>query len=139
MRLHFLDPIYWRDLLSSYVRGKLQAANRATGEVFAVDQWLLNDVNDEEYNRHLSAVHTVRLKSGRTFVEKYATKTSGARHDYHDLEAYQLALAHGPGRVFAMPTPEHLARASAPPPPGTGNAGGIRMPDGRSFFANRRG
>jgi hypothetical protein len=138
VRLHFLDPIYWRDLLSSYVRGQLQVTSPATGEVFAVEQWLLNDRNDEEYNRHLSAVQKVRIKKGRAFVEKYATKTSGARHDYHDLEAYQLALAHGPGRVFAMPSAEHLARQQSPPLPGTSNGGGIRMPDGRSFFANRR-
>jgi hypothetical protein len=78
VRLHFLDPIYWRDLLSSYVRGQLQVANPATGEVFAVEQWLLNDHNDEDYNRHLSAVQKVRIKKGRSFVEKYTTKTSGA-------------------------------------------------------------
>jgi len=139
VRLHFLDPIYWRDLLSSYIVGTLQVPNPATGEVFAVDQWLLNDDNDErDYNRHLAAVQKTRIKKGRSIVQVYATKTIGARHDFHDLEAYQIALAHGPGRCFALPTAEHLARQSSPAPPSSGKPAGVRMPDGRKFLATQR-
>jgi hypothetical protein len=61
VRLHFLDPTYWRDLLAGYIAGKTQIVDPATGEVKSGEswQWLLNDENDEEYNRHLSEVHKV--------------------------------------------------------------------------------
>jgi hypothetical protein len=33
VRLHFLDPLYWRDLLSSYIAGKVPVVDPETGEV----------------------------------------------------------------------------------------------------------
>ena len=123
-----------------------------TGEV---EQWALNDVNDEEYNRHLANVTKVRVREGPRIVEKWTTKTAGARKDYDDCETYLLALAHGPAQCYALPTAEQLARqrqaaqealqnnpGSAPAATAWGAglvapAGGIRMPDGRPFLSRR--
>ena len=106
-----------------------------------LDQWSLNDHDDDEYNRHLSNVTKVRVREGKRIVERWTTKTAGARKDYHDLESYQLALAHGPARVFALPSPEQVARhhqqmqqAAAAKPV----SGGVKAPDGRAFFATQR-
>jgi phage terminase large subunit GpA-like protein len=143
VRLHFIDPIQSRDLLMSYVTLRQQVVNPQTGEVdpdHEIDQWLLNDCDDEEYNRHLAVMAKSRIKSGRGFIEKYGPKTPGARHDYHDLESYQIAWAlYGPGKCFALPTPKQLiamyARSQQPAP---ARSTGIRMPDGRPFFATQR-
>jgi hypothetical protein len=69
------------------------------------------------------------------------------------VETEQLAMAHGPGRCFALPTAEQLARLHQPAAltrrrdharrqrRRTGiiaPAGGVRMPDGRPFLATRR-
>lgn len=140
VRLHFIDPVYWRDLLAGYIAGTVQQLNTDTGEVIEVEQWGLNDWCDDEYNRHLSAVHKVRKKKGRGWVEVYEPKTGGGRHDYHDLESYQIAWAHGPAKCQMLPSPKQMQQmaqarseqAKAPPPPA------IRMPDGRPFFSVHR-
>lgn len=153
VRLHFIDPLYWRDLKSSYIAGVIPQVDPATGEVTGdVEQWALNDYDDDEYNRHLSNVTKVKLREGSKIVERWTTKTVGAHKDYDDCETYLLALAHGPAACFALPTAEQLARqrqaardalnpsqnpAPAAAPGIIAPAGGVRMPDGRPFLSRR--
>jgi hypothetical protein len=141
VRLHLVDPIYWRDLLSGYVAGRVQDVDPATGEVTGERyQWLLNDRNDDEYNRHLAEVHKVRVKKGRAFVERYQPKTAGARHDFHDVETYQIAWAHGPANCSALPSPKQLEqmRKAAQQAAEAPRSSGTRMPDGRPFLVTQR-
>jgi hypothetical protein len=103
--LHLVDPIYYRDLLTGYVVAKVNVVDPKTGEVIdqLVDQWLLNDRDDDEYNRHLARC-TRRKRKGRARSSSGSPRPPGARHDYHDLESYQLAMAHGPANCFALPS-----------------------------------
>jgi hypothetical protein len=96
--------------------------------------------NDEEYNRHLSAVHKVRKKKGRTTPKCTSPKPGAGRYDYHALEAYQVAWAHGPARCESLPSPaQMLARAKAMASPPVARApGGLTTPDGRPFLATQR-
>jgi phage terminase large subunit GpA-like protein len=142
IRLYLLDGAQFRDLLASQIRGTVQIVNHESGEVQEVQQWALNDFNDEEhYNRHLSNVIKSRVKSGRYFVDRYMPKTEGARHDLHDCETYQQALAQGMGLCVALPSLESMkrsheqARKIAAVIP---NTGGFRKPDGRPFFPSNR-
>lgn len=138
--LHFIDPVYWRDLLAGYIGAKIPVLDPETGEIQReLEQWMLNDADDPDYNRHLSVMEKIRIRSGRKHVERWRPKSSGARHDYHDLESYQLALAHGPGRCFALPSPEQFAKqAQEERQTASRGPGGVRAPDGRSFFATKR-
>jgi hypothetical protein len=61
---------------------------------------MLNDRCDETYNRHMSEREASRIKAGRRHVIRWTPSTPGARHDYHDIETYLLAMAHGPGRML---------------------------------------
>jgi phage terminase large subunit GpA-like protein len=142
VRLHFLDPIFWRDLLASYIGGRVPIIDPGTGEVGEVDQWELNARNDEEYNAHLAAVHKVRKKRGRAFVEVWEPKPGSPRHDYHDLESYQIAWALGPAKCQMLPSPAQMAamveaakQAATAAPAGPG---GLKTRDGRPFLAIHR-
>jgi phage terminase large subunit GpA-like protein len=64
------------------------------------EKWLLNRCPEpalqpswEEYNAHMAAVHKAPDKPGRNMVEVWKVIHSGARIDYRDCEAYQIALA----------------------------------------------
>jgi hypothetical protein len=131
---------YFNDLLAGDVTATIPTVDPGTGEVLEVEKWALNDVCDEEYNRHLSNMIKERVRRGsgaaRGFVERWRPRTGGARVDYRACEVYQLAMAHGPGQCFALPGAEMLARQHAPQPPA--KTGGITTPDGRKFFATQR-
>jgi phage terminase large subunit GpA-like protein len=139
VKLWLWDGEYYRDLLSSYVGTMLPVIDPATGELAAgpgVEQWALNDRCDSEYNQQMAAVIKSRRRKGRGYQEVYVTKTAGARHDYHDCEAEQIMMAHGPGDCIALLTPEQ--RAQQRQQSSNASRPGIRMPDGRPFLANQR-
>ncbi|HEX8911074.1 MAG TPA: terminase gpA endonuclease subunit [Humisphaera sp.] len=143
VRLAMLDPVYWRDLLAGQVAAQADRVDPATGEVTGrADVWGLNDENDDEYNRHLSAVHKVRRRTGRY---QYAPKPGAGRHDYHDVESYQQAFAAHVANCFALPTEQQIermlaaARARKPGGPAAGGKpAGLTTPDGRPFSVLHR-
>ncbi|HEV7301589.1 MAG TPA: terminase gpA endonuclease subunit [Tepidisphaeraceae bacterium] len=146
IRLYLIDGANFRDQLSHQFTAEVQVPDAETGELLSVPQWSLNDSNDDEhYNRHLSNMLKTRVKSGKAFVDRWIPKTAGARHDLHDCETYQMAMAIGMGLCVALPTPrsiirqqQHLQAAITTPPPRSGMGGGFRAPDGRAFLAPRR-
>jgi len=137
VRLHFIDPLYWRDLLDSYITGRITVVDQTTGESSEVERWSLNLFNDPEYNRHLSNLHKVQIKRGNGYIERWQPKTQGGRHDYDDCERYQLAMAHGPAHCGMLPSPEQIAEQRRLEK-SAAVVGGTRMPDGRPYLANRR-
>ena len=137
VRLYLWDGSFYRDLLASYINSVLPVLDESTGEITDdVPQWELNDLNDEAYNHQMANVIKKRIRKGRGHVDVWATRTEGARHDYHDCEAEQIMMAHGPGECYALLTPAQLAtQAAAVTAPIV--RGGIRMPDGRPFLPRR--
>jgi hypothetical protein len=139
--LHLVDSGHFNDLLASAIEAKLPVVDPTTGEVTdqEVDQWELNDFNDEEYNRHNANVHKVRIRKRGKAVERWVEKTAGARHDYRDCEKYQQAMAHGPAHCAGLPSAEAIAQqrrleqlavSRAPKP--------MTDPHGRPYLATRR-
>jgi phage terminase large subunit GpA-like protein len=139
--LHLIDSGHFNDLLASSIETKVPVVNPATGEVTdqEVDQWELNDFNDDDYNRQMANVHKVRLRKRGKPVERWIEKTAGARHDYRDCEKYQQAMAHGPANCVGLPSAEaiaqqrkleQLAAERAPQP--------MTDPHGRPYLATRR-
>jgi hypothetical protein len=110
--LHLIDSGHFNDLLASSIETKLPVVNPATGEVTdqEVDQWELNDFNDDDYNRQMANVHKVRMRKRGKPVERWIEKTAGARHDYRDCEKYQQAMAHGPANCAGLPSAEAIAQ-----------------------------
>jgi len=139
IRLYLIDGMNFRDLLGHHVRAEVQVPDPETGELVSVPQWSLNDFNDDEhYNRHLANVIKTRVKSGRAFVERYIPKTAGARHDYHDCETYQLAMAIGMNMCIALPTPKQMIQQrTARPAAAASKPSGFSKPDGRPWFPRR--
>lgn len=139
VRLWLWDGAFFRDLLSSHIAGRLQTIDPLTGEVTGDEpQWMLNDVNDDQYNRQMSNVVKSRVRKGKSHVEVWMPRTPGARHDYHDAEAEQLALAYGPGECQTLLTPEMIAKQRAAMQRPGSRPTGITTPDGRPFLASRR-
>ncbi len=112
--------------------------NVETGESVDVLQWGLNYQNDDEYNRHLANVAKMIVTKGRTKVARWGPRTTGARHDYHDCEAYQIALAIGMNLCASLPSLVQLRQMNVPPPPSKVIKAGVKSPHGGSFFANKR-
>lgn len=137
--LWLINSQHYKDLLASDIEARIALVDAKTGEVAedAADRWELNDVDDEEYNRQLANMKKAVVRLRGRAVERWIPKTTGARHDFHDCETYQEAMAHGPAQCMTLPTAEQLQKlARAPQTPA--QSGGIRMPDGRSFLATRR-
>jgi phage terminase large subunit GpA-like protein len=136
--LWLLDPVFFRDLLAGMVTAKQQVIDAGTGEAIGeVDQWELNDVADDEYCRHLSAVQKTKRRVGRGHVEQWGPKPGAGRHDYHDLESYQIAWAHGPANCFALPDEAQLAAMHEMRRAGPAPTAGMKTPDGRSWLPKR--
>lgn len=134
-----VDSHYFNDLLAAYAETQVSIVNPKTGEIEGKeDQWQLNDVDDEEYNRHLAAMHKVVLRSRGRDVERWIPKTAGARVDLRMCEVYQIALAHGPAMCGTLPTLQVMLQQHDAPRTPTTQQTGIRMPDGRPFLATRR-
>jgi phage terminase large subunit GpA-like protein len=139
VRLWLWDGTYFRDLLDSYINTRMPVIDRESGEVLPdqfLSQWALNDDPDPDYCHQLSNVSKTRRRKGRSYVETWTRKTAGARKDYHDCEAEQIMMAHGPGDCLALLTPEEMIIASRRP--AAPASGGITMPDGRPFLATQR-
>jgi phage terminase large subunit GpA-like protein len=112
LRLYFLDPVYWRDLLSQYVAEALPVIDATTGEVVpgrTEQRWELNDLNDAAYNRQMASMHRVMTPKGPA----WSPHTHGQRHDFHDCEQQLLALAHGPGQCLGLPDPRRVEPRAA--------------------------
>jgi len=94
--LHLLDTQHFKDLLNSKIGGKIEDVDPATGEARGeVEAWLLNDENDDDYNRQLAAEHKVVVPTGRgRLLELWVPITEGAANHYLDCECYLMALAH---------------------------------------------
>jgi hypothetical protein len=103
--------------------------------VVEVDQWSLNDIDDFTYNQHMSAVKKLRkMRGGKAIVEWDAE--DGARHDYHDCEAYQIALAEGLRHAIGLSSIEELAeqeRAAQVARATVKKPVGIPLPSGRPW------
>lgn len=137
--LHLIDSGHFNDILAGAIEQTLPHVNTKTGEVEGeVDQWELNDADDDEYNRHMSAVHKVRVRSRGRPIERWIPKSTGARHDYRDTEKYQFAMAQIAG-FAALPSPEQLVQQrKLEEQANRQTPRGITMPDGRPFLATRR-
>ena len=140
--LHFVDGLRARDLLAGMITAQVPLVDESTGEeIGQQDLWLLNEINDPVYNRQVTNVQRVRERRKGRLVERWVEKTIGARHDYHDVEAYNLALAMGPGACHLLPSEKELLadarrlqeRAREPARPR-----GHTSPDGRAYLANQR-
>jgi phage terminase large subunit GpA-like protein len=80
-----------------------------------LEKWLLNRCPEpamqaswEEYDAHMAAVHKAPNKPGRNMIEIWKPVHSGARIDYRDCEAYQIALAQMCFVHLLPPTEEYL-------------------------------
>ena len=91
LRAIMVDPHKANDLLSELIAGGVPSKGPPPPGAPAQEQWLLNKQNDAEYNAHMAAVQ--RTVDPRTKAEIWTPKSSGARHDYRDCEAYQVVAA----------------------------------------------
>ncbi len=94
-----VDTHRCNDLLADLIATGMPTERRPRPEVPEV--WLLNQTNDPDYNQHMAAVHKT-VEPGRQAVERWKPVHSGARHDYRDCEAYQVAAAYLSG-VHLLP------------------------------------
>lgn len=88
-RAWLVDTHQANDLLAKMIVQGTESEDQAAGET-----WLLNSQNDEEYNRHMAALHKTACRHGTRVVETWQPVQSGARHDYRDCEAYQIVGAY---------------------------------------------
>ena len=111
---YLIDTHRCNDLLSELIAAGIPTADgRNVGPAGQQEAWLLNAHNDSEYNLHLSNVQkTVDPKTKR---EMWVPKVSGARHDYRDCEAYQVAAAYM-AYIHLLPAEDELRRSPAPVP-----------------------
>jgi len=130
---YLVDSGAVRDLLSSQIHGTVPLLDKTTGEVIDAPQWALNDQDDFEYNAHMSAVKKTRKQRGQKQIIEWGAE-DGARHDYADCEAYQIALAVGWNLCTALPTLEQVMAERRVETP---VQAGIRRPDGRKFLSRR--
>ncbi len=80
----------------------------------------------------------VKHQVGELTKQQEAARQLTGRHDYHDCEAYQQALAIGMNLCTSLPSLLQLRQMNVPPPPPKVIKAGVKSPHGGSFFANRR-
>lgn len=104
LRLMFVDSQHFEDELAEYIHeGETEGGTQ---------RWFLNRRDDEEYAKHLAAVHKITFRRGPKMVHEWVPKSGGQRHDLRDCEVYQIAAAYQ--------TKVHLlATEPEAPPPGT--------------------
>ena len=115
VRIWFLDTEHFQDELADLIAaGTAEPADPdGAGDAERQEEiWHLNRRDDDEYNRHLSAMHKVTMPSGRDLIERWIPVQSGSRHDYRDCEVYQVAAAYL-AQVHLLPDEEELARQRA--------------------------
>jgi phage terminase large subunit GpA-like protein len=98
LRAIMVNPHYANDLLSELIAAgtpgqQAPPAAEAAGiaPAFAGEQWLLNQINDPEYNTQMSSLQ--RTVDPKTRQEIWTPRATAARHDYRDCESYQVVLA----------------------------------------------
>ena len=100
LTIWLVDSNYFHTLLDDQIHMGIGTAD---------ETWLLDSNNDETYNRQMSNLHRVPVKKGTDMVQVWEPTTAGARHDYRDCEAYQLALA-SLANVDLLPNAAELQR-----------------------------
>ena len=98
LRALMVNPHYAQDLLSEMIAagtpGMPQTPTGASSPMAPAtpgEQWLLNSLNDPEYNAQMANLQ--RTIDPKTKQEIWTPKGTGARHDYRDCEGYQVPLA----------------------------------------------
>lgn len=116
-----VDKHACNDLLADMIAHGVAGKDTPAGE----EKWLLNRCSDpslaEEfatYNTHMAAVHKAPDKPGRHMVEVWKPIHSGARVDYRDCEAYQIALARMCYVHLLPPEEEYLQAVQGSPSAG---------------------
>lgn len=128
--LYLVDGDRLNDWLAAVVAQRIKRTEGT--ETVEVDQWELNQENDQAYNRMLASEHKVmQKKPGRGLVEAWVLKEGMHANHYRDCERYQRALAY-------IMNVELLTEAAlqSPPPPTPRQA--LTMPDGRPYLITER-
>ena len=89
---HTFDANRTGDWLAAAIRGEIDLVDEQTGEVSDVEQWELNNRNDEMYNRQMSAECKILIKRGGKLIEVWDNPEHRANH-YLDCERMQRVLA----------------------------------------------
>jgi phage terminase large subunit GpA-like protein len=90
-----VDTNRCNDVLAQYIQaGTPKSNDREEARPDQAEQWLLNQLDDDEYNHHLAAMIKAPERKGAGMVEIWKPLHSGARVDYRHCEAYQIAAAY---------------------------------------------
>lgn len=141
--LLWVNPLDTGDVLGNMQQAQLEVVDPKTGEIteFKVDQWELNRKTPNDYIRHHEVMARLTIKKKTKILIVWGPEIEGARHDYHDLERYQVAVAHTPEMGCAgLPSEEQIRAdiAKRTAVQATPNQGGIKTADGRDFLASQR-
>lgn len=85
-----IDTNKYKDRLASMIAGKTQTLVR--GEVVEEEQWALNQLDDDEYNRQMASEHRVKVRVNGRMVDVWQPVADGAANHYWDCEVYEVAL-----------------------------------------------
>jgi hypothetical protein len=106
LRAIMVDTHRANDLLSVLMVKGTPGAER-TGTPSELEAWMLNTQNDPEYNGHMAAVQ--KTVDPRSKAEIWTPRSTGARHDYRDCEAYQVVAAYM-ANVHLLPEQDEVIR-----------------------------
>ncbi len=106
LRALMLNPHRANDLLSEMIATGTPGLARPGEPAGTAEQWLLNRNNDPTYNAHMGAVQ--RTVDPKTKAEVWRPKSTAARHDYRDCEAYQVVAAYA-AHVHLLPAFDEVA------------------------------
>jgi len=118
LTLWLIDSHKCQSQLAQLMNDQLTRIREETGEEITEPLWLLNRRDDPEYNQQMSNLNMVQVRKGLRTVEEWRPVTAGARHDYRDCEAYQIAAAYM-ARVHLLSEEDvqRLTRPAETPPP----------------------
>lgn len=94
LTLWLLDSHKCHSQLAQMMNDHLESVDEKTGEVLSIPIWEINKNDDYEYNQQMANLNMVQVRKGMKTVEEWRPVASGARHDYRDCEAYQIAAAY---------------------------------------------
>ena len=142
--LWLIDVQHFQDELAELIERRASIPGEG-GDPLDVAAWELNQRNDPEYNAHLSAMRKVAVNERGQMVERWIPHPPGARHDYRDLEVYQVAAAYMAGvhvlpdhQTFMQMKEAELAEARQRANHPDHHRTGLTTPDGRPFVATER-